>query len=95
MDPQKVTLNMFKLPPKLIFIPKYVDLFTCRKNRAYLCMSHLASFLSLTPPSPQCNLVLFFGHKKSFARMTEENFDDYNDGCKDNYDNNYGDIIIW
>ena len=33
--------------------------------------------------------------KKSFARMTEENFDDYNDGCKDNYDNNYGDIIIW
>ena len=26
--------------------------------------------------------------------MTEENFDDYNDGCKDNYDNNHGNIII-
>ena len=24
--------------------------------------------------------------------MTEENFDDYNDGCKDNYDNNHGNI---
>ena len=91
-----MTLPRKKISSKLIFIPKYVDLRTCRKNGAYLCMSHLASFLSLTPPSPQCNLVLFFGHKKkSFARMTEENFDDYNDGCKDNYDNNYGDIIIW
>ena len=26
--------------------------------------------------------------------MTEENFDNYNDGCKDNYDNNHGNIII-
>ena len=63
-----MTLPSKKISSKLIFIPKYVDLRTCRKNGAYLCMSHLASFLSLTPPSPQCNLVLFFGHKKNVLR---------------------------
>ena len=63
-----MTLPRKKISSKLIFIPKYVDLRTCRKNGAYLCMSHLASFLSLTPPSPQCNLVLFFGHKKNVLR---------------------------
>ena len=65
---QTMTLPSKKNSSKLIFIPKYVDLRTCRKNGAYLCMSHLASFLSLTPPSPQCNLVLFFGHKKNVLR---------------------------
>ena len=63
-----MTLPGKKMSSRLIFIQKYVDLRTCRKNGAYLCMSHLASFLSLTPPSPQCNLVLFFGHKKNVLR---------------------------
>ena len=92
-----MTLPSKKISSKLIFIPKYVDLRTCRKNGAYLCMSHLASFLSLTPPPhpPNATWSSFLDIKKCFARMTEENFDNYNDGCKDNYDNNYGHIIIW
>ena len=44
------------------------------------------------PPDPNPgNLVLFFGRqKRRFARMTEFFFDDDNDGCNDNYDDNFG-----
>ena len=37
------------------------------------------------------NLVLFFGRqKRRFARMTENFFDDDNDGFNDDYDDNFG-----
>ena len=52
-------------------------------------------FVTYTPLPPMQLGPLFWTEKKCFARMTEENFDDYNDGCKDNYDNNHGNIIIW
>ena len=47
------------------------------------------------PPPPHDpnsgNLVLFFRRQKQrFARMTEIFLDDDNEGCNDNYDDNYG-----
>jgi hypothetical protein len=45
------------------------------------------------PPHPpnSGNLNSFFGRqKRRFARMTENKFDDDNDGCNDNDDDNYG-----
>ena len=47
------------------------------------------------PPPNSGNLVLFwsFGRQKQCcARMTEKKFIDDNDGCNDNYDDNYTEV---
>ena len=46
-------------------------------------------FVEITPICR--NLVLFFlRQKQCFVRMTGKKFDADNEGCNDNYDDNYG-----
>ena len=61
------------------------------KRKKTFSFGHCPNHLNPPPDLNSGNLVLFFlRQKRRFGRMTGKKFDADNEGCNDNYDDNYG-----